>query len=87
MEALLERGTDVENWNDERLDELGRRIDAGFAQMDSKFQQVPSREESNQRFDAVERRIDRVNLRLEHMVWAMITVGGGLLGNLLAGYF
>jgi hypothetical protein len=87
MEALLEREGRVEGWNDERLDELGRRIDAGFAQMDGKFQQVPSREESNQRFDAVERRIDRVNLRLEHMVWAMITVGGGLLGNLLAGYF
>ena len=27
MEALLEREADVENWNDDRLDELSQRVD------------------------------------------------------------
>jgi hypothetical protein len=30
MEALLEREADVENWNDDRLDELSQRMDTGF---------------------------------------------------------
>lgn len=30
MEALLEREADMENWNDDRLDELSRRMDKGF---------------------------------------------------------
>ena len=30
MEALLEKEGDVENWNDERMDELSRGVDAGF---------------------------------------------------------
>jgi len=38
----------MENWNDERLDELSRRMDAGF-------EQVATKTEMNQRFDAVER--------------------------------
>lgn len=94
MEALLERGTDVESWNDERLDELSRRIDAGFSEMregfveiNRKLDRMPTREEIDHRFEATERRVDRVSSRFEHMVWALFAVGGGLLGNLLAGNF
>jgi hypothetical protein len=36
----------MENWNDDRLDELSRRIDASFERMATK-------EEMNQRFDEV----------------------------------
>ena len=39
----------MESWNDERLDELSRRMDAGFERMATK-------EELNQRFDAVDKR-------------------------------
>lgn len=56
MEALLERGTDVENWNDERMDELSRRMDAGFEKMATK-------EEMNLRFDEVDRRFDEISGR------------------------
>lgn len=56
MEALLERGTNVENWNDDRLDELSRRMDAGFEKMATK-------EEMNLRFDEVDRRFDEVSGR------------------------
>ena len=94
MEALLEKEGDVENWNDARMDELSRRTDAGFREMregfteiNRKLDRIPTREEIDHRFEAVEGRVNRLNNRLEHMVWAMFTVGGGLLGNLLAGNF
>lgn len=43
MEALLEKEGDVENWNDDRLDELSRRVDAGFKEMREGFARVDSR--------------------------------------------
>jgi len=52
MEALLEKEGDVENWNDERMDELSRRMDAGF-------ERAATKEEMNQRFDAVEKEMNR----------------------------
>jgi hypothetical protein len=58
MEALLERGTDVENWNDERLDELSRRMDAGF-------EKAATKEEMNLRFDEVNRRFGEVGKRFD----------------------
>lgn len=105
MEALLEKEGTVENWNDERLDELSGRVDSGFKEMREGFVQInrrldqlPTREEIdhrfaavhrevNQRSDSTERRVDRVGSRFEHLVWALFAVGGGLLGNLLAGNF
>jgi hypothetical protein len=94
MEALLEKEGDMESWNDERMDELSRRMDAGFAEMregfvriNQRFDLMPTREEIDHRFGAVERRVDRVSSRFEHLVWGLFAVGGGLLGNLLAGNF
>ena len=43
MEALLEKEGKVENWNDDRLDELSRRVDAGFKEMRDGFAQVNNR--------------------------------------------
>jgi hypothetical protein len=40
MEALLEKEADVESWNDERLDELSRRMDDGFKEMREGFARV-----------------------------------------------
>jgi uncharacterized sporulation protein YeaH/YhbH (DUF444 family) len=70
------------------------RVEEGFAEINRKIDRLPTREEidhrfeaahreTNQRFEATDRRIDRVSTRLEHMVWAMLVVGGGFLGNLL----
>jgi len=33
MEALLEKEGNVESWNDERMDELSRRMDSGFKEV------------------------------------------------------
>ena len=38
MEALLEREGDVDSWNDERLDELSRRVDKGFEKTATKVE-------------------------------------------------
>jgi hypothetical protein len=43
MEALLEKEGTVENWNDDRLDELSRRMDAGFKEMREGFARVDAK--------------------------------------------
>jgi hypothetical protein len=77
---------------------VDREVKEGFAQINRRLDQIPTREEIdhrfaavhrevNQRSDSTERRVDRVGSRFEHLVWALFAVGGGLLGNLLAGNF
>lgn len=65
MEALLEKEEAVENWNDERMDELSRRVDAGFKEMregfariDSKFARIDSK--FDLKFDGLNARIDKL---------------------------
>jgi ribosome assembly protein YihI (activator of Der GTPase) len=54
MEALLEKEGEVEKWNDDRLDELSRRMDAGFKEMKEGFSSV------DQRFERVHDRLDKL---------------------------
>jgi len=79
MEALLERGTDVENWNDERMDELSRRMDVGFERAATKAELVAAREEINRHFalvyknfESVEKQFGRLNDRIDRFGYAMI---------------
>ncbi|MGN6814790.1 MAG: hypothetical protein ACTHK3_01725 [Solirubrobacterales bacterium] len=55
MEALLEKEGTVENWNDDRLDELSGRMDAGFKEMREGFARV------DERFERISDRLDRMN--------------------------
>ncbi len=85
MEALLEREEEqVENWNDDRLDELSRRMDAGFEKAATKEEMNLRFGEVDKRFDRVEGQLDRVNNRLDYMLGGMLLAGVGLLANLLA---
>jgi hypothetical protein len=91
MEALLEKEGIVESWNDERLDELSRRMDAGFEKMATKeemnlrFAEVDKRfEQVDKRFGRVEGQLDRINSRLDYMLGGMFLAGFGLLANVLA---
>jgi uncharacterized protein YicC (UPF0701 family) len=61
MEALLEKEGTVENWNDERLDELSRRMDKGFEEAATKVELSALKNEINLRFDRVDERFDRVD--------------------------
>ncbi len=54
-----------ENWTDDRLDYLNRRVDDGFMQVDARFKHV------DERFDQAEKRIDErfddVNRRMSRL--------------------
>jgi len=64
MEALLERGTDVESWNDDRLNELSQTIKEGFAKVDKRFELVDKRfEQVDKRFEKVDQRFEQVDQR------------------------
>ncbi|HET8815309.1 MAG TPA: hypothetical protein VFM51_10190 [Solirubrobacterales bacterium] len=67
MEALLEREGDVENWNDDRLDELSRRMDAGFEKMATKTELTGLKNEMNLRFDEVSGRFGEVDRRFDEV--------------------
>jgi hypothetical protein len=58
MEALLEKEGKVENWNDDRLDELSRRMDGGFKEMRDGFARVDK--EMKEGFAGVNDRIDKL---------------------------
>jgi hypothetical protein len=49
----------MESWNDERLDELSRRVDAGFEKAATKTELAATNKEMNRRFDEANGRFDR----------------------------
>jgi hypothetical protein len=84
MEALLEKEGTVESWNDERMDELSRRVDATA----TKVELAGLKNEIGLRFREVDRRFDEVTFgirtlgerfdRLQH------TLMIGLIGAITA---
>ena len=66
----------VENWNDERLDELSLRMDAGF-------ERAATKEEINRRFDVMESQMGRINDRLDKLTFGIV----GILGTFAAATF
>lgn len=94
MEALLEKEANVETWNDERMDELSRRVDAGFEKAATKEEMKVRFAEVDRRFDEVEARFNRfetmletqfgrINDRLDKLTFAII----GILGTFAAASF
>ena len=78
----------MDSWNDERLDELSRRMDAGFkevkeelregfARIDKRFEQV------DKRFEQVDKRFEQVDKRFERLYYVMITASIGLVTSVL----
>ncbi|HWN73167.1 MAG TPA: hypothetical protein VNN15_05100 [Solirubrobacterales bacterium] len=95
MEALLEKEGDVENWNDDRLDELSRRIDAGFKEMrdgfariDRRFEQMgehyATKDETNRRFDKLDSQLLHINDRLDRMNNTLLIGTFGVIAALIA---
>lgn len=52
----------VENWNDDRLDEMSRRMDRGFAEAATKVELTAVKDEMILRFGEVDRRLDEVTV-------------------------
>ncbi|MFL5872276.1 MAG: hypothetical protein ACJ75T_02220 [Solirubrobacterales bacterium] len=96
MEALLERGTEMERWNDARLDELSQTMKEGFAKVDKRFEQVDQRfEQMGKRFEKVDQRFvslegqikegfERLDDRLFKVMLLMLILFGGLMTTLIA---
>jgi len=80
MEALLEKEVDVESWNDERLDEMSRRMDAGFEEMREGFARI------DQKFELVAKNEDLqfLSSRFDRLQNTLLIIGGGLLGTVIA---
>ena len=80
MEALLEKEGTVESWNDERLDELSRRMDAGFNEMREGFARI------DRKFELVAKKEDLQLLtsRFDRLQNTLLIIGGGLLGTVIA---
>jgi hypothetical protein len=66
MEALLEKEGTVENWNDDRLDELSGRVDAGFKEMREGFARV------DVRFAQMDAKFDRLGARIDKLFYIQI---------------
>jgi hypothetical protein len=74
MEALLEKEGNVESWNDERLDELSRRMDNGFKEV---------RSEMREGFARVDARFDQLGARIDRLFYIQIVFMGSLAIGLL----
>ena len=64
----------MDSWNDERLDELSRRMDAGFKEM---------REEMREGFARIDKRFEQVDKSFERLYYVMITASIGLVTSVL----
>jgi hypothetical protein len=84
MEALLEKEGDVESWNDERLDELSRRMDAGFKETAGAAEMTAVKSEMVRGFDKADREFARLNDRLDKLFWGIGFVGLTIGFNILA---
>lgn len=82
----MEKEGKVENWNDDRLDELSRRMDAGFKEMRDGFVRVDR--EMKEGFARVDARFAQMDAKFEakfdKLFIAIFTVGGGFAATTIA---
>jgi len=70
-------------WTDERLDDLNKKVDKGFARVDADLREVKKdvkdlRAEMNARFDAINGRFDSMNRGM----WAgLIVIVAAIIGS------
>ena len=79
MEALLEKEGEVESWNDERMDELSRRMDAGFTEMREGFARV----EQEIKALATRKEVQAIDDRIFTLILALIVAISGIIGTLI----
>jgi hypothetical protein len=77
-----------ETWTDERLDDLVRHLDAGFARIDSRLDRERAsrhaemqelKAELNARFAAIDRRFDSIDRRFDSLQRTMLIFYGGIV--------
>jgi hypothetical protein len=92
MEALLEKEGKVENWNDDRLDELNQTMKEGFAKSDREMKEGFARleqgmkevfERVDKRFEQVDKRFEKLDERFFRFMIVMLVIGGGMISALI----
>ena len=71
----------MDSWNDERLDEMSRRMDAGFKELRQEMREGFAR--VDKRFEQVDRRFEQADKRFERLYYVMITASIGLVTSVL----
>jgi len=88
MEALLEREGKVDSWNNERLDELSGRTDAGFKEMREGFANV--NQEMKEGFARIDRKFEQVatrgdlqflSARFDKLLFTLLVIAATLVGT------
>jgi hypothetical protein len=83
MEALKERGQ-MENWNDDRLDELSGRVQADFIRVEGQMKE--GFEKVDARFDKVDERFDKVEGEMKAGFAAVDARFGTVEGQMREGF-
>lgn len=82
-------------WTGGRLDDLNRRVDAGFERVDADLRAVRVEMntrfvEMNERFERVDERLEALqretNARFEAMHRLILQVGGGIIVTMIVGF-
>ena len=71
----------VDRWNDDRLDELSRRMDAGFKEMREEMREGFAR--MDRRFEQIDKRFEQVDKRFERLYYTLITTSFGLVVSVI----
>jgi hypothetical protein len=71
----------MDSWNDERLDEMSRRMDDGFKEVRKEMQEGFA--QIDKRFEAFDKRFEAFDKRFERLYLAMITMTFGLASSLI----
>lgn len=72
----------MENWNDDRLNELSQTMKEGFAKVDKRFERVEG--ELNHRFDKVDHEFGRVNDKIDKLFYLQLFFLASLAAALIA---
>lgn len=65
-----------EKWTDERLDDLNKKVDNGFARVDAEIREL--RREMNARFEKVDERFEALN---RNLIAGLLVIVATILGS------
>ena len=73
-------------WTDERLDDLSRHVENGFARLDARFEHFEGRVDA--RFDSLESRVDvrfeHLESRIDGLQRTLIQLSAGMMTGIVA---
>ncbi len=74
-----------ESWTDERLDELNRKVDDGFARADKKMDDGFARLDTDIRElrSEMNTRFDRFDARFDRLTWGLLASAAGIIAALI----